>query len=170
MMAREKMTEEEKAKRKAYKDSEAGLAEELAKLNAKQAELSAKLAIKKFPALESAIGSIGSFIQEIVKCDAALDRGAEGNLAKQRDATEKQIEFYTNKIEQLRETLANLDESRIIGELKTNRAEAMLNLKRAVNASQEDFDKSGLNDLTVVIPTIQPYLEELDSIEIPAEG
>lgn len=158
-----KMTDEEKAKRKALKESPEGIREQLAKLKENEAKMIADLAVKENPELEASITTVSSFIREVQKNDEALKMGADVNVEKQRAGLRNQIEFYQKKIEGIKAQLDSSDADTVLSQLRDGRTKAIANLADAVKTVAPDMAKHGTS-VESLIPTILPFLDEINAI------
>jgi len=158
-----KLTDEEKKAKAEAKQTPEGLQAELAKLREKEAKLLADLAIKQHPELESGIQTITNFLQELEKADGSLKLGTEASVEQERARLQKQIEFYQNKIDAIKESLAKADAGTIIAQLKESRKTALVNLRRAVDAVNGEFTSVGVT-IDQLIPTISKYQTEIDAL------
>jgi len=143
--------------------------EQLAKLRQKEAKLLADLAVKEHPELEASIQSVSAFQRDVQKADSALKMGGEVAVEKEREAIEKQIAFYTNKLEALQESLKMADKDRVLAQLTDARKDAMIGLKKAIAAAAVEFETVGV-EVEDLIPTVVPFMEEINALEIPAEA
>lgn len=168
-MPRKALSEEEKAARQAKRETPEGIRDQLDKLKEKEAKLLADLAIKEHPALETTITSVSGIVRDAQKATKAMTLGIESSVERKREAFQKKIEMYENKIAAIRESISNLSGDSVKGQLEENRATAMVNLKRILVASEDQFAAAGVT-AEMLVPAVGNFLDELATVEVPAEA
>lgn len=162
-MPRPKMSEEEKERRKAYRESAAGRAEALEKLKARQAALEAQLAQKQHPELKDPINSVNAVVTELGKIDRTISGGVQNGVTKQKESIARQIEHYEEKIAGLRKDLTNLSEDRLRKSLQEDRTATLKKLKAVVNDAIPRAAKAKVQ-IESLVPALKSYMAELEKV------
>jgi valyl-tRNA synthetase len=157
IMARRKLSDEEKAAKKSQKESPEFIEGELEKLRAKESKLMAMMAIKQHPGLEDAIETISNFVQEV---DRAIKAGANVSLAKKQERLQKQIAHYEEKIAAIKEKLSETNEDSLLESLSGSRSDALTNLKNAVASVSSEVMDAGVT-VESLVPTIEPFMADI---------
>lgn len=164
-MPRKKLSEEEKAARKAYRESPEGIAEALEKAREKERKLLRKLALKEHPELEETVEVLVSIHKEVKKAERELDKGAGASLEEQRERVENKIRLIEERLQTARDELAGLSEAAVIADLKAKRDAALVELAKAAATVEFPADV----DLADLAPGVAEAVEQGKEILVEAD-